>query len=202
MRAFALAITLAMPPCALVSREEEPPPVVTRDDAAVATDTAPACDAGPVIESGVCELKIVASSRASIGSAGGTLKLVGGWEPTGVPFTITIPPGALDATHEFVVTELKNDAPPCVGPASPIYRVEPSGVRFDRPASIMVTWPPGVTSVAPGGLVVYAAPNEGVPFTAIPDSYINAGFLNASLTETAFVFAGAATFSQPRALCP
>ena len=41
------------------------------------------------------------------------------------------------------------------------------------------------------GLTLYYAKDRNSPFTPVPDAYVNAGFMDAGITEFGFFFVGA-----------
>jgi hypothetical protein len=123
----------------------------------------------------------------TIGPEGGTVELVG--QQSVVPISLDIPPTALDAPTTIVVTETDTAPPEGFVDYSPVYRIEPARTEFAVRAEIMVPYG-NMTTLINNSLSIYQALDDSSRFERISDSYINAGFLQGSLTRTGLVFAG------------
>jgi hypothetical protein len=70
------------------------------------------------------------TSTVKVGPVGGTLSVDG--------CELTIPAGALDATRTLSLTKTTDPAPSGVLPHSPLYRFEPEGLEFAKPAEVSI----------------------------------------------------------------
>jgi hypothetical protein len=129
------------------------------------------------------------STMAMVTDAGGTVTLSGTPSTTksGVPLRLEIPRGALATPTIVTITE--TEIPPPVGyvDGSPIYRIDPADLAFAKPA--ILTIPFQVLSGVNGpALAIYQI--IGDQFMKVPDSYLNAGFLQGSIKSGGLYFAG------------
>jgi hypothetical protein len=139
-----------------------------------------------------CPAGTGASASAAIGPAGGTLSLVTGTE--GVTLELDVPAGALAETTQLSVTELKGPTPTGYTDYSPVYKLAPTGVTFAVPARLRLPWSlalqQGAVFYGKKELSIYLASCAPSGFERLPDSYVNAGFSQASLDRLGYVFAG------------
>ncbi len=124
-----------------------------------------------------------------IGPEGGSLILGGTPSTVGVSFKLDIPPNALSQREVISVTELSNAAPsaPYID-ESPVFDIQPAGLTFAAPALLTVPFM-NVDGVIAPELSIYAS-SDCHTFQRLPDSYSNAGFLQASMRVVGPVFAG------------
>jgi hypothetical protein len=146
-----------------------------------------------------------AKIEATIGPAGGTLSMMTGSE--GVTLELDVPAGALSAPTLIAVVELPGPTPTGFTDYSPVYAFEPTGLQFAVPARLRLPWdivlPRGGEFVTPRELSIYEAASESGDYERLPDSYVNAGFSQASLSTLGYVFAGyPATLDPPDCTAP
>lgn len=126
-----------------------------------------------------------------VGPEGGILKLSGQQaRASGVAFELHIPPRALANAVAITVTELREPPPAGFSDWSPLYRVEPAGLVLNGAAALRVPWS-NVDGEVNRALTTYAAPTSAGPYEPLSDSYVNAGFTQASLHRLGFLFVGA-----------
>jgi hypothetical protein len=149
-----------------------------------------------------CPAGTGASASATIGPAGGTLSLVTG--TSGVTLELDVPAGALAETTQLTVTELPGPTPTDYTDYSPVYKLAPTNVTFKVPAHLRLPWSlalkAGVVFYGKKELSIYFASCAPDGFARLPDSYVNAGFSQASLDRLGYVFAGYPASLDP-ALC-
>ena len=131
-----------------------------------------------------CPMGAGQTSYATIGAAGGQIMLLGQQsKATKVPLGIIFPPGALATDTRISVTETDLPPPTGIEDWSPVYLVEPRGLELAKVASLQIPWSSNLTAV-PNTLGIYARDENGsCAFNRLVDSYTNAGFEQASLTE-------------------
>lgn len=146
----------------------------------------------------LCPMGVGQKSYAYVDSAGGTLSLSGQQSvKSGVPFELTIPPGALDTLTLISVEE--TDLPPPSGLLdwSPVYLVEPRGLPLAKVAGLQIPWSSNFNQV-PKTLAIYARDENGTcGWKPLIDSYTNAGYEQASLTELGYLFVGVPSTINP-----
>jgi hypothetical protein len=134
------------------------------------------------------------SQAMTIGTAGGKVTLAGQEATqTGVPFSLTIPPGALASDTMITVTETSVSPPADFVDYSPIYLVQPAALTTTVALPIVIGWAnkSGLSAGGPSApLAIYAAPDVAGPFTRLPDSYVNAGFMQGSIKAFGAFFSG------------
>src|SRR5260370_42699673 len=134
----------------------------------------------------MCRARAGPSEALTTGPAGRLLRL-GGQQATqtGVPFSLTIPPGALASDTIITVTETKVPPPADFVDYSPIYLVQPAGLTTPVALPIVIGWA-NKSGLAAGGpsaaFAMYPAPDAPGPFPRLPGRFANAGFLPRSLT--------------------
>jgi hypothetical protein len=148
-----------------------------------------------------CPVGVGESTSMTIGPAGGKISLIAQQgKGSGVPFSLDIPPTALAQDTVVTITETSLAPPADFIDSSPVYSVEPHSLASSVRIRIVV--PYGNLSGLPyGPLSVYTAPQWGDPFQPVADSYLNAGFMQASVTQFGFFFAGYPKTSA-HATCP
>jgi hypothetical protein len=156
-----------------------------------------------------CAVGSGAAVSKVIGPEGGVLSMTTGTE--GVTLELEIPPGALSAPTKVDINESPFTVPPEYTAYSLLYRIDPAGLALAVPARLRLPWDvravPGVAFEINPALSVYLSPSTSPPstyaldpkptFERLPDSYVNAGFSQATLDRLGFVFAG-----YPRTLDP
>jgi hypothetical protein len=139
-----------------------------------------------------------ASASATIGPEGG--KLFFDQMHSGVALVLEVPSGAVSTPTTFKVTELAQDTPAELQDYTAIYSFEPTGLALARPARLRLPWnvelAQGAGYETPPGLSVYRAASPSGAWERLGDSYVNAGFSQASLDRLGFVLAG-----FPASLC-
>ncbi|HVT07792.1 MAG TPA: hypothetical protein VHO67_10045 [Polyangia bacterium] len=145
-----------------------------------------------------CPMGAGQTSYATIGPAGGQIMLLGQQsKTTNVPFGIKFPPGALVTDTRISVTETDLPPPSGVLDWSPVYLVEPRGLELAKVASVQIPWSSNLTAL-PNTLGIYARDESGsCAFKRLVDSYTNAGFEQASLTQFGYLLVGVASTVNP-----
>lgn len=145
-----------------------------------------------------CPMGVGQTAYATIGPAGGQLILLGEQSMrTNVPFGIMFPPGAVASDTRISVTETGLPPPSGVLDFSPVYLLEPRGLELAKVASLQIPWSSNLTSI-PNTLGIYARDERGsCGFKRLVDSYTNAGFEQASLTEFSYLLVGLASTVDP-----
>jgi hypothetical protein len=107
---------------------------------------------------------------------------------SGVPMELDFPPGSLVAMTQITITE--TDIPPPFGYEdwSPVWRFDPNAEDLHAPVPMKMPASSDGTPV-PSGLAVYWSA-DGCTFAPLADSYVNAGFMNASTVNLGFGFVG------------
>jgi hypothetical protein len=145
----------------------------------------------------LCPMGVGQTAYMYIGRDGGSIGLLGQQSArSNVPFGLTIPPGALDA--ETLISVSETDLPPPSGflDWSTTYLVEPRGLLLHKVAGLQIPWSSNISSAA--GLAIYARDENGTcGFKRLVDSYTNAGFEQASLTELGYLFVGVPSTLDP-----
>ena len=128
------------------------------------------------------------TAYATIGPAGGSLILLGQQSKmSNVPFAITIPPGALASDTLISMKETDLGPPSGLVDWSPVYLLEPRGLQLAKVASLQIPWSSNVNQIQ-STLAIYARDENGsCGFKPLVDSYTNAGFAQASLTEFGYL---------------
>jgi hypothetical protein len=148
-----------------------------------------------------CPVGVGQATTMTIGPEGGKIFLDGQQRrATGVPFSVEVPPTALDTATPITVMETTIPPPSDFIDYSPIYYLQPVNVMTTIPMPITIGWSNKDGTVG-GDLAVYAGPDGTGPFVRVPDSYLNAGFMQASIKQFGAFFVG-----YPRrpdqAVCP
>jgi hypothetical protein len=128
------------------------------------------------------------SAMAMITEEGGTVSLSGtpATRSTAQGARLEIPRGALATPTTVTITE--TDIPPPVGyvDGSPIYRIDPADLTLAKPG--LLTIPTSVLSGVVPPLAIYQIVAD--TYVKVPDSYLNAGFLQGSIKSGGLYFAG------------
>ena len=93
----------------------------------------------------------------------------------------------------------ETDLPPPSGflDWSPVYLIEPRGLSFSKVAGVQLPWSSNLTQI-PGTLAIYARDENGTcGWKPLIDSYTNAGFEQASLTQLGYLFVGVPSTIDP-----
>ncbi|HET9956920.1 MAG TPA: hypothetical protein VFQ61_20630 [Polyangiaceae bacterium] len=135
-----------------------------------------------------CPPGIGESASAVIGVEGGSIELTG-QQGTGVAALVTIAPKQLSADQELTLTEVDTPPPAELNDYSPIYTLTGDVL----PARISVRLPFGnLDGEVARDLTVYGAETADGPFVALPNIYVNAGFVEGDVDGySAFLVAGA-----------
>jgi hypothetical protein len=146
----------------------------------------------------LCPMGVGQKSYAYIDSSGGSLFLIGQQSAkSNIPFELTIPPGAVNTLTLVSVEE--TDLPPPSGflDWSPVYLVEPRGLTLAKVAGLQIPWSSNVSQI-PSTLAIYARDENGsCGWKPLVDSYMNAGFEQASLTALGYLFVGVPSTINP-----
>jgi hypothetical protein len=152
----------------------------------------------------MCPMGAGESAAQVIGPEGGEISLLGQQgKDSGVPFKVVFPPGAVAAATTIRVTETQVAPPDGYVDHSPVYLIEPRGLKLGRIAALQV--PFSVASGVPfaqDAFAVFARAETGAcAFARIADSYTNAGFEMSSLTELGYLFVGSVKTAAEQS-CP
>ncbi len=151
--------------------------------------------------SSMCAIGLGETMTRVVGPGGGDLSLHGQQgASSGVDFRIDILPESLSEDVEVQITETTDPPPVDLVDYSPIYRVEPTDVGAQFPIDLTIPYG-GNDGIIPATLAIYVATHSAGPFEALPDSYINAGFLQGSTTRFGVFLAGS-TRTPDLAGCP
>ena len=127
----------------------------------------------------------------AVGPAGGKVTLTAQQgADSGVPFSLTVPPTAFPDDVTIRVTETPLAPPAEFFDYSPVYLVEPTDLISKVPLRIVIPFGNKDGTVA-AGLAIYRASSPSGPFARLADSYVNAGFMQGSVFEFGYFFAGA-----------
>jgi hypothetical protein len=145
----------------------------------------------------LCPMGVGQTAYLYIGPDGGEIGLLGQQSASSnVPFDLKIPPGALDANTLISVTETDLAPPSGFLDWSPVYLVEPRGLPLQKVAGVQIPWSSNL-KVA-DNLAIYARDENGsCGWKALIDSYTNAGFEQASLTQFGYLFVGEPSTIDP-----
>ena len=133
-----------------------------------------------------------------IGPDGGDIGLLGQQSASSnVPFGLKIPPGALDANTLISVTETDLPTPSGFLDWSPVYLVEPRGLSLHKVAGLQIPWSSNMSSTSSKPAIYARDENGSCGFKALVDSYTNAGFEQASLTQFGYLFVGVPSTIDP-----
>jgi hypothetical protein len=128
------------------------------------------------------------SITATLDPSGGEVTLSGaGGCQNGVLFSLKVPPGAVTKPLTIKITETALP-PKRFAATTPGYVIEPLDLEFAIPASLRIPW--GNTSSATQGFSIYTAPSTCAEPAKLPDSYVNAGFLQGTTQRLGIFFAG------------
>jgi hypothetical protein len=109
----------------------------------------------------------------------------------GVPFSLKIPPGAVKQPVTITITETVLP-PKLFGPTTPGYVVEPPNLEFALPVALHVPWG-NYSSNSPPTFGIYTAADVCTTPAKLPDSYVNAGFLQGTTQRLGIFFGGTPT---------
>lgn len=148
-----------------------------------------------------CPMGVGESIATILGSAGGSLDLTARQgASSGVGFKIDVPPTTLHSDVEVRITETTTPPPAEFVDYSPIYLVEPGDLSSQVRINLTVPYG-GNDGRIPRTLAIYAAADPQGPFERVADSYVNAGFLQGSITHFGAFFAGSPR-TDAEAACP
>jgi hypothetical protein len=137
-----------------------------------------------------CPIGVGETASGTIGKAGGKITLTGRQtSQTGVPFSLEIPPTALDADTMITVTETTTPPPADFVDYSPVYSIEPAGLSSTIPLPIVIGAANNEMLVT-NALAIYGGPSVSGPFKRLADSYVNAGFMQGSTKTLGAFFVG------------
>jgi hypothetical protein len=140
------------------------------------------------------------STSQKVGARGATVSLSGSGSTVGVAAKATIPAGALQQETDITFTELKSPPPQGYTDYSPVYKLEPIDLALGSPGEILLPYYNRPSSI-PRALSIYRAESPEGPFTRMADSYINAGFSQATLIRGGYYFVGYPTPEEEKH-CP
>jgi hypothetical protein len=130
-----------------------------------------------------------------VGPEGGVVVLDGTPSTLGVPVKLTVPYGALTEAHAITITETRCPPPDAYHDWSPVYQIDPPDLTFVTPAALEMPFeakdpdPAGSSGfVVPKTVSIYES--HGGAFTRLPDSYVNAGFSQATVKQLGSFFVG------------
>jgi hypothetical protein len=118
-------------------------------------------------------------------------------QASGVNFELIVPRNAVSVPTTLTLTETKIPPPSEYVDGSPVYSIEPAGVKFALPVALNV--PFGALGGEQPPFSIYASDSAG--FTRVADSYMNAGFMQGSIKQTGEVFIGVPKTTSERN-CP
>jgi len=141
------------------------------------------------------------ASSASIGNKGGTLTLNGTPSTKGVAVTVAIPANAFASPVVISITETTLAPPAGYVDESPVYDIAalPAGTILPQPVPVNIPFQNNINVISQQ-LSLYAS-TDGVQYTRVQDSYINAGFLQGSLSKFGYIFAGYPMSAAELATC-
>jgi hypothetical protein len=141
-----------------------------------------------------------AGGEVVIGPEGGTLALPG-HDSFGGQVSLVVPPGALSQPTKLTMTELPVPTPIGYTDLTPIYDLEPAGLKLAAPAKLVMYWDiyqaagASLTLSLQGG--VYESLTQLGSYALLPGSSTGAGMSFAAIDTLGFVFA-----SYPATLDP
>lgn len=109
----------------------------------------------------------------------------------GVAVTLEIPPGALLQDTAITITETSQPAPDGYVDWSPVYRFEPADLVFLKPVALRIPWE-NLSFIGnnPEHPIQVQWSTDGSTWAPLADSYVNAGFHNATTTRLGSAFSG------------
>jgi hypothetical protein len=124
-----------------------------------------------------------------IGPSGGGISLMGNQgAASGVPMELDFPVMALLNDTEITITETTIPPPFDYEDLSPVWRFDPLAVELHAKVTMNMPDSPDGSSVALSPVVYWSA--DGCTWSPLPDSYDNAGFMNASTPTLGYGFVG------------
>jgi hypothetical protein len=139
-----------------------------------------------------CPLGSGSASTTTLGRGGGTAALGGTQATRGVPFALEVFAGSLDTNVNVKLSELAVPTPGGYEDWSPIYAIEPLSLELKNGGALKLPWEvphPGGGSV-PRTLAIFTAESLDGPWERLADSYVNAGFSQATVLTGGYFFAG------------
>jgi hypothetical protein len=134
-----------------------------------------------------------------IGFGGGDVSLQGRQgTQSGTFVEVAFPPTALPTETNITLIETTIAPPADLIDWSPVYRIEPLGLALGASTPVQVPFSNFALQTEP--LAIWFSPDGGC-FTRLTDSYVNAGFMEASLHQLGY-FLVAEERSGPNADCP
>ena len=171
----------------------------------VPTENAPPANCGCTRRPGPgnspsCPVGANESVTVTVGPSGGTIVLWGQQgKGSGAPMRLDIPAGALSVDTAITITETSFSPPASFIDYSPVWQLAPVGLTFDKPVKIIMPWG-NEDGTVDGPLASYWSA-DGCAWEKVPDSYVNAGFENASIVRLGYGFVGYPKTSL-KASCP
>lgn len=149
-----------------------------------------------------CPHGINSSVSLPVGPEGATIEVTDtpSTDAAGVPFRVIIAPGTFASSVDITASEKSLPPPDGFFDVSPVYRIEPDGLAFPNGAAITVPWTVPSGDV-PQAIAIYYAESPGGPWERMADSYMNAGFEQATLTRSGY-FMAAYPKTEELADCP
>jgi hypothetical protein len=140
------------------------------------------------------------ASTTTLGTNGGSASLNGTPSTASIPVSLAILPTALGQSVSITITETTTPPPAGYVDESPIYSIAMlPGLTLSTPAKLVLPYQNNLGFISTQ-LAIYFS-TDGMTYTRVQDSYINAGFLQGSLTKSGFVFAGYPQTAADLAAC-
>ncbi len=140
------------------------------------------------------------ASTTALGTDGGNASLDGTPSTASVPVRLTLLPTALGQSVSVTITETTTPPPAGYVDESPIYSIAMlPGLTLSTPARLVLPYQSNLSLIS-SQLAIYFS-TDGTTYTRVQDSYVNAGFLQGSLTKSGFVFAGYPKTAADLAAC-
>jgi hypothetical protein len=134
---------------------------------------------------------------ATIGPSGGKVQVQGRQGvASGVAAQLAFPPTAIATPTDIKLIETAIPPPQDLLDWSPVYLAEPAGLTLAARTPVQFPWGSGPFPATQSPLVITAAglsiwfSADGTCFTRVPDSYTNAGFEQASVTQLGYFIVG------------
>jgi hypothetical protein len=132
-----------------------------------------------------------AKMQATIGPGGGTLML-DTHAAQGSAFVLDVPPGALPMPTVLTVTELPGTTPIGYTDLTPLYVLEPVGLKLAARAKLSIPWNVVIASGfelrSPPETSIYESATQTGGYARLGDSYDNAGFSQGSIDTLGYLF--------------
>jgi hypothetical protein len=127
----------------------------------------------------------------NVGPDGGSIALSGTrqTQAQGVPVKLDIFAGSLENETKITLLESSLSPPDGFVDWSPVYVIEPTGLDFVQGSGITIPWRNSLQEID-DSLAIYFAETADGPFEKLADSYVNAGFSQATALKAGYFFVG------------